>query len=153
MANGDGGDSGIANSVRNKISRIYRELESIGYSKIKDFAAGLNEKRMRDFAEINNIELPTKSFYIGVKSLSHARRATKIRDNKAVSVVDIAEFPSRRKKMNLYYDGAAFVYTDYRNKFIINPSYENKNGRRVVFVTATRVTDPNEFNLPKYIEI
>ena len=86
--------------------------------------------------------------------MTHARRPSKLRDGKASSEQDIIEFPEKRKNMDLFYDGNAYIYTDYRNKFIINPNYELKIGKgkvmKVNFVTAGKVTDPSEFSNPRY---
>ena len=59
--------------------------------------------------------------------------------------------------MDLFYDGSVFVYTDYKAKFIVHPNYEIKTPKgktnKVNFITATKVTDSNEFRLPKYRRI
>lgn len=59
--------------------------------------------------------------------------------------------------MDLFYDGKAFVYTDYKAKFVIHPNYEIKlpdgRKRKVNFITATKVTDVREFRLPKYKKV
>ena len=60
--------------------------------------------------------------------------------------------------MDLFYDGDSFIYTDYKNKYIIHPSYEvkknRKKPRRVAYVSAGKVTNPDEFiELKKYIKV
>lgn len=56
--------------------------------------------------------------------------------------------------MDLFYDGSAFIYTDYKAKFIVHPNYaikySGKKTRRVNFITAGKVTDKEEFKLEKY---
>lgn len=157
MANGDAGDLGARNYVRNKILSIYRDISLNKYTFQGDFAAGKIERRMRDFATTHAIELASQHFYMGPKSLTHARRDTKVRDGAVVSIDAIAEFPQKRRNMDLYWDGSSFIYTDYKNKFILNPNYKvkQKGGKvkRVNFVTATRVTDSKEFKLPKYKKV
>ena len=62
-------------------------------------------------------------------------------------------FPQNRFKMNLYYDGECFIYTDGQSKFIIHPNYKMKISRELVanvnFITATRIKDPKSFWLHK----
>ena len=52
-------------------------------------------------------------------------------------------FPQNRFKMDLYYDGECFIYTDGQSKFIIHPNYKMKISRELVanvnFITATRI--------------
>ena len=59
--------------------------------------------------------------------------------------------------MELYYDKECFIYTNGISKFIVHPNYEIKISRRKVkvvnFITATKIKDPAEFTLPKYIKI
>ena len=55
------------------------------------------------------------------------------------------------------YDGKCFIYTNGVSKFIVHPNYEIKISRGKVkvvnFITATKIKDPAEFTLPKYIKI
>lgn len=59
--------------------------------------------------------------------------------------------------MKKFWDGDAFVYTDYKVKFIVKPNYSLKmrNGKKEVvnLVTAGKVTDKKEFLLTKYEKI
>lgn len=157
MANGDAGDMGAANYVRDKILSIYRDIHFNRFTQQRDFAAGRIEPRMRNFAKENNIELSSQHFYMGAKSLTHTRRATKQRDEVDVSIEAIAEFPRKRPRMDLYWDGDAFIYTDSINKFILKPNYiiKQRGGKikRVNFITAMRVLNLGEFNLPKYKKV
>lgn len=60
------------------------------------------------------------------------------------------QFPKKRRKMDVYYDGQGYVYTDYKVKYFLNPNYEMKmpNGtkKKVCLITGGKVTDPTEFN-------
>lgn len=62
-----------------------------------------------------------------------------------------------RFRMDLYYDGECFIYTDGTSKFIIHPNYQIKVNRETLklvnFITATRRTDKKEFNGKRYIKI
>ena len=59
--------------------------------------------------------------------------------------------------MDLYHDGDVYVYTDYKSNFIVHPYYDAKTAKgkmkKVNYITATKVLDPNEFklkNIEKY---
>ena len=112
---------------------------------------------MTEYANKNGIPLAGKNVYMGSKSISHSMRDSKRQKGLAVSEGDLVSFPISRRKMELFYDGGSFIYTDRRTKYIIHPNYviksKNGKGRKVVFVTAGKVTDPNEFDNPKYKKV
>ena len=70
---------------------------------------------------------------------------------------ELIAFPQERFKMDLYFDGECFIYTNGHSKFIVHPNYKMKISRELVanvnFITATRIKDPAEFTLPKYQRI
>lgn len=157
MANGDSGDVVSPYTAADKIRDIYVDIQMYGFSMRPAFAFGRVEPRMQTHAEANGIEIASKSVYMSPKSLSHARRKTKVGKGIDVSIDAIAKFPKTRYKMDLYWDGECYVYTDYRNKFIIHPNYRmtlpNGKLRKVAFITAGRVTDVSEFNVDRYEKI
>lgn len=151
-------DSHKRGSASDKIKKVIRDLKSPkGYSSQKPFSIGLVEKRMSNFASENGIELSSKSVYMSTKSITHAIRKTKGEKGLTVKGKDLIDFPSKRRSMDLFYDGKSFVYTDYKTKYIIHPNYKMKIDRKKIskvnFVTAGRVADPNEFKLKKYIKV
>ena len=144
----------LGRTAAQKIKTVLSDLRQTGISKAHPFSVGHVEKRMRDYAKNNGVDIAEGDLYMTVKSITHAIREAKKRDKKAISRNQLLRFPSQRNKMDLYYDGKAFVYTDYKAKFVIHPNYELKlpNGRKrkVNFITATKVVDTKEFCLPKY---
>ena len=116
----------VVGTAAQKIRSIFRSLRRDGISKALPFSVGHVEKRMRDFANANGIAIANGDLYMSVKGITHARRPSKIRDGLAVSESDMAEFPKKRSQMDLFHDGTSFIYTDYKNKFIIHPNYELK---------------------------
>lgn len=154
---GDGGDIFAVSAAARKIRDVLRDIHFYGYSKKSPFSVGAVEKRMKDYANTNGISIASGNLYMSPKSISHSQRATKVRKGLAVSDMDLIQFPKNRAKMDLFYDGAVFVYTDYKAKFIVHPNYEIKTPKgktnKVNFITATKVTDSNEFRLPKYRRI
>ena len=115
------------------------------------------KKRMLEYANRNGITLGSKDIYMGSKSISHTMRETKRQKRLAISEGDLISFPVSRRKMELFYDGEGFIYTDRKSKYIIHPNYkiETSNGktRKAMFVTAGRVNDPREFENPKYKKV
>lgn len=146
----------VFGTAEQKIRKVFNDLRRKGHSSVQPFSVGHVERRMREFAAANSIELAEGDMYMSVKGITHARRGTKIRSGKAVSEKAIARFPKNRNTMDLYYDGKVFVYTNYKNKFIVHPNYELKmeggKVRKVNFVTASKA-GRDEFNLPKYRKI
>ena len=144
-------------SAEHSIATVLQDLKKNGFSAKQPFSIGLVEKRMRDFAEKNNIELPSKSVYMSSRSISHSTRQFKSSHGKTVSGKDLIKFPKNRRTMDLYYDGKAFIYSDYKNKYIVNPNYKikirGKKKKIVNFITAGKVNDPKEFNLRKYVKV
>lgn len=155
--NGEGIDIYGTSAAARKIRDIATDIKMHGFSKTKPFAMGRIEHRMAEYAKRNNITLAGKSIYISSHSISHTLRDSKIRDGKAVSLSDLINFPKGRAKMDLFFDGDSFVYTNYKVKFIIHPNYEIKINRKKTmkanYITATKVTDANEFKLGKYKKV
>ncbi len=149
MANGDAGDQHSPYTAAQKIRDIYADIHLYGYSRRPAFAFGRVEKRMSEHAAANGITLGSRSMYMSPKSLSHARRGNKERAGLVLSIADIATFPKARRKMDLYFDGESYIYTDYKSKFIIHPNYVLKTGkgksRKVAFITAGKANQ-TEFN-------
>lgn len=139
-----------------KIARVIDDIRRDGYSKVTPFSVGEIESRMSAYAASNGIELPSKTMYMSHQSIAHALRDSKAAKGLTVDDADLIAFPSRRLTMDLYYDGKVFVYTDYKTKYVVNPSYELKidrsKKRKVAFVTAGK-TDGTEFKLRKYVKV
>lgn len=143
---------------------MLHDLRRYGFTKEKPFAIGRNEKRMTDYANANNITLGSKSIYFTAKSIAHSNRASKERKRLTISARSYEDFPYKRRNMDLYWDGDSFIYTDYKDKFIIKPNYEIKikttqNGkkhvkkRKVCLVTTGKVKNAREFTLARYTKV
>lgn len=121
------------------------------------FSIGEVEQRMKNFAKANGVRLASDKIYMSYRRIAHAGRKSKKADNKAVSETQLMQFPLKRFSMDLYYDGAAFVYTDYKTKYIISPAYElsfaDGKVEKVAFVTASANVDRTEFKINKYKKI
>ena len=87
--------------------------------------------------------------YMTSHAIAHATRDSKRAIGIAVSDRDLIEFPNKKSKMDVFFDGQSFIYTDYKNKFVVHPNYEMKIDRnrvkKVNFITAGVVTDKREF--------
>ena len=139
------------------IRAVLVDIQQKGFSAIQPFSIGDVEQRMKSFASINNIVLASDQLYISAKQLQHCMRASKDAKGLVVSQDELVRFPKARFKMDLYYDGECFIYTDGVSKFIVHPNYKMKVNRDQVklvnFITATRRTDKKEFNGKRYVKI
>ena len=149
----------VAQRAKEKIITVLSDIRRQGFSRISPFKIGSVEKRMSDFAKENGIELGSRDVYMTSAAIAHAKRDSKKGKDLAVSDSELSSFPSRLKRMDLYYDtrNGNFIYTNGDTKYVVHPNYEMKISREkkkvVNFVTASRVTDKNEFNMKEYKKI
>ena len=145
------------NSIESQIAAILADIRQKGFSSVRPFVVGIVEERMMQFAEVNGIPLGSNELYMSAKQLQHCMRASKSAKGLVVADTDLIGFPQNRFKMDLYYDGECFIYTDGESKFIVHPNYQMKISREVVklvnFITATKRTDKKEFNGKRYVKI
>ena len=155
--NGEGIETPKSGASARRIRDMYADIKLFGYSSRRPFAFGRVEKRMQEFAERNGITLASKSIYIGPHSIAHTLRDKKVQSGNSVPIGELIKFPKSRRSMDLYFDRDAFVYTDYKYKYIIHPSYTIKlsSGRvkKVNFITATKVKDRSEFLQKRYQKV
>ena len=144
-------------TIEELITTVLIDIQQKGFSAVQPFSIGDVEQRMIQFAQDNEITLASNQLYMSAKQLQHCMRASKDAKGLVVSQDELVRFPTTRFKMDLYYDGECFIYTDGVSKFIIHPNYKMKVNREHVklvnFITATRIKDPMEFTLPKYKKI
>lgn len=154
VSNLDAGEMAELN-IRSVIADIKRQ----GYSMKQPFSVGEVEGRMKKWAAANGVELGSEDLYMSPKQIAHTMRDTKEAKGITVSADDLANFPKERKSMTLYFDqnNSNFVYTDGKNKFIVEPNYELKINRAkfkvVNYITASKLEDTKEFNMKKYVEL
>ena len=145
------------NTIESLIVTVLGDIRQKGYSSVRPFSIGKVEVRMQQFAQANAVTLASDELYMSAKQLQHCMRASKATKGLVVADADLIGFPQNRFQMDLYYDGECFIYTDGQSKFIVHPNYKMKISRELVanvnFITATRVKDPAEFTLPKYLKI
>ena len=144
-------------SIELQIAEVLSDIRQKGYSSVQPFSIGKVEERMTLFAQANALTLASDELYMSAKQLQHCMRASKGAKGLVVADADLIGFPQNRFRMDLYYDGECFIYTDGASKFIVQPNYQMKVSREVVklvnFITATRRTDKKEFNGKRYIKI
>ena len=144
-------------TIEEQITAVLIDIEQKGFSAIQPFSIGDVEQRMVHFAQNNGIALACEQLYMSAKQLQHCMRASKGVKGLVVSAEELVRFPKSRFKMDLYYDGECFIYTDEVSKFIIHPNYKMKVNREQVklvnFITATRRIDKKEFNGKRYVKI
>ncbi len=86
---------------------------------IQPFSIGEVEQRMMLFAQANGVTLASNQLYMSAKQLQHCMRASKEAKGLVVTTDELVQFPKNRFKMDLYYDGECFIYTDGISKFIV----------------------------------
>ena len=109
-------------TVEELIAAVLIDIEQKGFSAIQPFSIGDVELRMKHFAQNNGIALACEQLYMSAKQLQHCMRASKGAKGLVVSAEELVRFPKSRFKMDLYYDGECFIYTDEVSKFIIHPN-------------------------------
>ena len=146
-----------SDAVETMIESVLTDISQKGYSSVQPFSIGKVEERMMQFANSNAITLASDELYMSAKQIKHSLRESKETKGLVVSKEELINFPSQREKMDLYYDGECFIYTNGISKFIIHPNYKMKISKEIVkkvnFITATKIKDPAEFTLPKYRKI
>ena len=100
------------NSIESQIAAILADIRQKGFSSVRPFVVGMVEERMMQFAEVNGIPLGSNELYMSAKQLQHCMRASKSAKGLVVADTDLIGFPQNRFKMDLYYDGECFIYTD-----------------------------------------
>jgi hypothetical protein len=149
----------LKENAKQKISKVLDELSTKGYSSESAFPVAEIEQRIIDFASKNDVSVYGDYLYMSGKSLAHATRQSKQIAGLVVSKESLINFPDSMSGMDLFYDieTGNFTYTDYSNKFIINPAYKTKLNKKstdlVCFITASKITDIFEFRMKKYIKI
>lgn len=122
---------------------------------IPPFSVGAVGRDVERFAKSHAITLGSKDIYISKKFFFHSQRGTK--GDLRVSMADLINFPKKKRYMAKFYDGEAFIYTDFEVKFIIHPNYKLKmrNGHKMTvnLITAGKVTNKREFNIDRYERI
>ncbi len=157
MANGDAGDyfNHTLNSAQRKVVEWLRRIESKRLGDGEAISIGRIEPRMKRYAENNpdyHIDLPSAHLYFTSNHVKHLHRDFKRNNNKAVSDEDLINFIKRRKGMDLYFDSLkgkhAFIYTDYKTKYIVEYQYDLKIRRKRVkkaFVITAGKANEHEF--------
>lgn len=141
------------------IRSVIVDIERQRYSRKQPFPVGKVEDRMKKWAAANGVELGSEDLYMSAKQIAHTFRGVKIDHGIVTTTNDLVGFPKGRMTMRLFYDieNKNFVYTDGKNKFIVEPNYELKINRAkfkvVNYKTASKLEDTKEFNMKKYVEL
>ena len=141
-------------SASEKIQSVFDDIHTKGFSSIRPFSIGMVERKMRNYANANNIDMANGGLYMSYSSLAHSMRTTKKNRGNTVTEQELIDFPKNRKGMDLYYDKGAklFFYVDEANKakYVVHPSYElqlnNKKKKAVNFITASRIKSTDNFH-------
>lgn len=143
------------NKASEKIASMINTIEKDKTANIPPFAVCSIGKDVKRFAQSHSITVGSDEIYISKKFYFHSQRAAK--GELRLSKSDYIEFPMKKRYMAKFYDGEAFVYTDFKVKFIVKPNFKIKtpDGYKMVanLITAGKVTNKREFNIDRYERI
>lgn len=159
VANQEAQAKRIAERASAKIEKALTQWENEGKITGNPIRVGYVDREIRRHAKQNGNALANSSMYFTGKGLSHAERASKVRDGLAVSKKDFSRFPIDKSKMKIYYDTSTknYTYTDGKNKFVLktNEVIKIRRGKKTtaVLVTASKLRSADEFNMKKYVKL
>lgn len=141
-----------ANAVA-RLRRIINDKARDGFTrdatqfKFGTLSRGLAEK----YQELTGTKIINRDMYTGASSLFHHRGGQKSDNNKESPLEDIANMPMDIGTMDVYIHSGAIVFTDYKNKFVLQPNQKVKINREKTIVTnhlsSSRVKDKNAFDV------
>lgn len=136
--------------AKRRIREVFEDFRTKGYSSQPPFPIGSVGRRLSNLAKKLNIELASGEIYFDVGRIGHSIRDSKQRKGMALSEEEIINFPTKRHKMELYFDTTTekFTYVGKYVKFIVHP-HQNMPGkglhRAVAFVTAQTLNKDEKF--------
>lgn len=142
-----------------KLRAAFAEFDQLGYITSPPILIGTVEDEIVYHARSIGRPLRSRTIYFRGDELEHACRNKKKSVGIAVSRNDFCNFPFTKSSMSVYFDIEAhrYTYTDYKNKYILEPNQKVKlaNGRvfAVTLVTATKMRNATEFRMKKYKNI
>lgn len=141
----------IAAEATARLKKILEEKEEKGYSTdANNFKFGrLSSIAARKFEELTGIAIQNKDMYTGQKALFHHRGGDKAEAGKEADLEDIIQMPMNIGKMDVFVHTGALVFTDYKNKYVVQPNQKVKINREKVIVTnhvsSSKVKDASDF--------
>lgn len=153
-------ETSLQRKAVDKIQEVYRDIDNgVKRPKIaRPFAVGLVDKEIKTYALVNNIDLGSGFMYMTFSKIKRAFRKSKPVE-KRISRQDLANFPLSYHSMHIYYQNSSgsFIYTDYRNYFILSPIYSlNDRGSKrklTLQISASKVVDSGNFKGNDYVRV
>lgn len=150
----------IASKAVTRLKKIIEDKARDGFTKdASKFKFGtLSSVLSKRYEDITGIKIINRDMYTGASSLFHHRGGEKADKNKEASLEDIANMPINIGTMDVYIHSEAIVFTDYKNKFVLQPNQKVKINREKTIVTnhlsSSRVKDKNSFDIEHgYVKI
>lgn len=145
----------VANLASKRLRNILEEKLRNGYSRdTNNFKFGkLSTNVVNKFEELTGITIQNRDMYTGQKALFHHRGGQKADSDKETSYEDIINMPKNIGNMDVYIHTGALIFTDYRNKFVLQPNQKIKIGKDKIIVTnhvsSSKVKDASDFTEEK----
>ena len=145
-------DKGLAQKASNAIKQIFEDVHSLGHpqtgSPIKIGKLPFDIKLA--FKNITNKDIICADTYTSSKALLHHRGGQKAANGKETPESDLIAMPKLIASMDVYENTGALIFTDYKNKYIVEVNKEIKlNGNKskvCCHISSSHITDIKEFN-------
>lgn len=142
----------IALKAATRLRKIIEDKALNGFTKdaIQFKFGTLSSVLAERYQELTGTRIINRDMYTGASSLFHHRGGEKADKGKETPLEDIANMPINIGAMDVYIHSGAIVFTDYKNKFVLQPNQKVKINREKTIVTnhlsSSRVKDKNSFD-------
>ena len=136
--------------AKSNIKKLFDDIKTYGHpTDASPILLGNFPKDIIQKIKENGIELSSTAIYTSPKRLLHHRGGQKAERDKEVSFDDFIELPEKMPFMDIYTEGKALIFTDYINKFVINPNDKIKVRKDKIIannhISSSKVKDKMEF--------
>lgn len=152
--------SRIASAASMRLRQIVENKARNGFSRdTNQFKFGvLSDEGVKKYEKITGIKILNKDMYTGQASIFHHRGGKKAEKGKEAELEDIINMPKNIGSMDVYIHSGALVFTDYKNKYVLQPNQSVKIDRNKTIVTnhmsSSKVKDRESFDIERgYIKI
>lgn len=145
--------------IATQIQDAFAELEEKGFITCPPIFIGVIEDEIIQFGTTINEIIECNLLYFTGDAIRHSQRQSKVDAGICVPKEKYIDFPETKKTMSIFYDFEThrYTYTDFVNKFIVQPNVKIKLEQEKVLVvslvTASKVRDASEFGMKKYLKI
>ena len=139
-------------NANRRIAKIISDIQATGHPMDgRPFKVGhLPTAIVSTLKKVSKIVVKNPDVYMSSGSMTHHQTGTKQNRGKVVPITDFAKFASRIGKMDIYENRGGIIFTDYKNKFIVEVNRSIKIDRKSTIVcchiSSSKVIDKKEFS-------